>query len=87
MADTLEREIDSNFDAFIRQLRDILTEHAGKFALMRNRSIDGFFHSPADAEREGYWKYPDGIFSVQEVTDEPVDLGFFNYAIDQGADR
>ncbi|MCB2060267.1 MAG: hypothetical protein R3E09_01350 [Novosphingobium sp.] len=87
MADILAQEIDANFDSFMRQVHKLLPEQAGRFALMKGREIKAFFDRPADAELEGFLRFPDGIFSVQEVAELPVDLGFYNYAVDQGSDH
>ena len=72
-------EVDQNYDVFMRMLSDILAEHRDEYALMRNREIVGFFKKPGDANRAGVESFPDGIFSIQEVTDEPIDLGFWSH--------
>ena len=41
-----------------------------------------FHESVLEAEKKGENEFPDGVFSIQEVTDEPVDLGFFTHASD-----
>jgi len=41
--------------------------------------IIDFFAKPGDANRAGVERFPDGIFSIQEVTDEPIDLGFWSH--------
>jgi hypothetical protein len=46
---------------------------------MRDGEIVGFFVKPGDAYRAGVERYADGIFSIQEVTDEPIDLGFWSH--------
>ena len=72
-------EVDQNYDAFMRMLGDLLPEHRDEFALMRDRKIIGFYAKPGDAYREGLERFHDGIFSIQEVTDEPIDLGFWSH--------
>lgn len=72
-------QIDGNYDAFQRQLAGILSTHRHEYALMRNRDIVGFFEKPGDAYRAGIAAYPDTLFSIQEVTDEPIELGFFSH--------
>jgi hypothetical protein len=73
------REVDRNYDAFVRVLGSILSEHRDEFALMRDAQIVGFFQKPGDANRAGMDCFPDAIFSIQEVTDEPIDLGFWSH--------
>ncbi|MEA3037218.1 MAG: hypothetical protein QOH04_3005 [Sphingomonadales bacterium] len=72
-------EVDRNYDAFTRVLGSILDEHRDRLALMRDERIVGYFDKPSDAYRAGIERFPDGIFSIQEVTDEPIDLGFWSH--------
>lgn len=72
-------EVDNNYDVFMRALGSLLAEHRDQLALMRDGQIVGFFDKPADAYRAGVERFPDGVFSIQEVTDEPIDLGFWSH--------
>ncbi len=72
-------EVDRNYDAFVRLLASLLPDHRNQYALMRDGRIVRFFDKPGDANREGLSLYPDEIFSIQEVTDEPIDLGFWSH--------
>jgi hypothetical protein len=74
--DAQQRQIDENFDYFERNLSRFLQSHAGEYVLLRDREEVGFFDAAVDALREGKRRFPDGIFSIQEVTDQPLDLGF-----------
>jgi hypothetical protein len=84
MLRAIETEIDRNFDFFQRNLSQFLPTDLGRFALLRNCSVVQFCGTPFEAEMAGEAQFPDGIYSIQEVTDSPVDLGFFTYAFDQG---
>jgi len=77
--DVLRREVDANYDFFERNLAMFLVEHAGQYALIRACEVIGFFDKPGDAYRAGLGHFPDEIFSIQEVIDEPIDLGFFSH--------
>jgi hypothetical protein len=80
---TLERqreEIDRNYDAFTSMLTSILTEHRDQNALMKDGRIVDYFDKPGEAYRAGLERFPDGIFSIQEVTDEPIHLGYWSNA-------
>jgi hypothetical protein len=70
-------EIDLNYDAFMTMLPSLLDEHRNQEALMRNGRIVGYFDKAIDAYRAGIKRFPDGIFSIQEVTDEPIHLGYW----------
>jgi hypothetical protein len=76
-----DTEVDYNFDAFEQKLGSILPAHRGEFALLNRGNIISYFPDEASALTAGRLKFPDGLFSVQEVTDRPVDLGFFSHAI------
>lgn len=75
-------EIDANFEAFEEMLPSIKDRHSGKFALMRDKEIVNFFDSAGDALTYAEEIYEDGLYSIQEVTDEVEDLGFFSHALD-----
>lgn len=78
-----QSDIRRNYEAFMQQLPKLLATHRGKFALMRDAKIVEFFDTSADAYRAGQKLYPDQRFSIQQVIDSPVDLGFFSHALPQ----
>jgi hypothetical protein len=77
-ATDLKSEVDMNFDYFERNLAKLLPDHAGQYALLRHCEIIDFFDGAGEAYRTGLSRYPDRLFSIQEVDPEPVDLGFFS---------
>ena len=78
--DPLDREIDDNYDFFRRNLATYLPHHLNQFALLRSQNLVGFFDEVRDADHAASAKFPDGIYSIQIVRHEPVDLGFFSHA-------
>lgn len=78
--DPLRREVDENYDYFERNLSRFLQTHPGEYVLLRERHEIGFFEQAVQAFREGRRRFPDGIFSIQEVSDRPLDLGFLTLA-------
>ena len=74
-----KQQVDSNYDAFVRLLGGILEAHRDQLALMRDGKIVGFFDSPKAALQAATSMFPDEIFSLQEVTDEAIDLGFWSH--------
>jgi hypothetical protein len=68
-------EVDRNYDAFVKMLESLLPEHRDQLALMRDQRIVGFFHTPRELLEAAADRFPDGLFSIQEVTDEPLFLG------------
>ncbi|WP_260581645.1 hypothetical protein [Sphingopyxis sp. PET50] len=82
MMSQLQAEVDRNYDWFQRNLGVLRIEHDGEYAVLRDQTVLGFFGSPGEAFRSALAKFPDRIFSIQQVIDEPLDLGFLSLAID-----
>lgn len=80
--DVLLAEIAANFDFFQRTLSDHLRAHAGEFVLLKGRRTHGYFLSVGEADREGWSRFPDHLYSIQQVTPEPVELGVYANAGD-----
>lgn len=78
-ASNREKEVEGNLQAFLAQLPNIPLEQRGKFALLHHGKIVGYYDSPADAAAAGSLKYNDKIFSIQQVTDVAVDLGYYSH--------
>lgn len=74
-----QQEVDRNYDAFMDMLESIIAEHRHELALMRDGKIVSYFNTPRELLVAASERFPDGIFSVQEVTDEPIDLGFWSH--------
>ncbi len=79
MSSRQRHEVDRNYDAFVRVLGSILPNHRDQLALMRDGEIVEYFDTPREALRAAYDLFPDGVYSIQEVTDEPIDLGFWSH--------
>ncbi len=77
----IQKEVDDNFEFFKSKLNEIITDHEGKFALIKNQEIKGYFDKSGDALVAGKKKYPDGVFSIQEVTKRKISFGILDYAI------
>ena len=84
MSEAKRKEIDRNFAALMAQIDTLLPLHVGQYALMRNGEIIEFYTSWEDAYKTGVRFYEDGLFSVQKVTNRPVDLGYFSHAVHFG---
>ena len=77
----VQREIDQNYIAFQRMLPSILSRRGGQFALMRGGECVAFFDTARDAQIAGQKLYGEGKFSIQEVTQKVVDLGWHSRAL------
>jgi hypothetical protein len=73
-------QIDRNYDFFQRNLASYLVDHADEYALLRDERLIGFFKEVRDASDMGHRLFADGIYSIQEVTADPIDLGIFSHA-------
>ena len=77
----LEEEIDRNFAAFEEALPALMKDHPGAHVLLRHAEIVEICDTVSAALAAGRGRFEDGIYSVQEVTDRPIDLGFYSHAI------
>ena len=73
-------EVDKNFEAFKKILPELIRTDRNRFALMRNRSLIACFDTSRDASQAGKTLFDDGVYSVQKITTQPVDLGYFSHA-------
>lgn len=80
-AENMPSQADINFEAFQKQLPELMKEHAGQFAVMRDAKVVEFFDSLSDAVKFGHAQFGDANFSVQEVTSQNINLGFYSYAL------
>ena len=82
MSELHEQQIQRNYEAFVAQLPHLVVTHRGKFALMHDGEIIEFFDTARDAYVAGQKLFPDDqLFSVQEIVETPIDLGYFSHAM------
>lgn len=77
---TRREEVDQNYLVFLGKLPSILPLYRDKYALMRHGEIVGYYSTMQDAYITGQTFYEDKLYSIQQVTEVPVDLGFFSHA-------
>ncbi len=75
-----QKVVDENYEAFSTLLPNLIEKHAGKFVVMRDKKPIHFFDTMRDAVVHATDKYDDGLFSVQEITEEPIDMGWLSCA-------
>ncbi len=85
MAHSQQVEIQRNYATFLDLLGKLLSDHAGRYVLLHDQQLAGVFDSPGEAARAGFAQFGHKPYSIQYVTDEPVDLGFMSNAIREGA--
>ena len=71
------KEVDDNARVFFDELLDglIADGHKGKSALMRDGKVVEIHDNYRAAKARGIELFPDAPFSIQEITDEPLDMG------------
>ncbi len=82
---TKQEEVDGNYAFFQAQLPQIPPQYKDKYALIRNKKIENYFDTAPDAYKAGSQLFKDDLFSIQKVTDEAIDLGFFSHAVHLGS--
>jgi hypothetical protein len=80
----MREQVDKNYRAFLALLPTIIPLHQDKYALMKDGVAVGFYTTLEDAYMTANQFYKDQPFSVQKVTETPVDLGFFSHAVCSG---
>ena len=73
-----QREVDRNYEAFEGMLSELLKTDAGRTALMRDGKVIACFDTDRDAVEAGRAMFADRRFSMQEIDDCSVDLGWFS---------
>ena len=58
---TKQEEIDINFDFFQKELPRLLGSNLGKYALIRDSKITGFYDTIGDAHTSGSQLFSDGL--------------------------
>lgn len=84
MAHAIEVEIERNYAVFKDMLDGLMETNAGQYALLHGQQLEGIYPNAKEAGKAGYIKFGTTPFSIQLVSKEPVDLGFYSYAATHG---
>ena len=76
-----QQEADENFKFFQKKLPALIKKHEGEFALLKDQKVINFFETSSKAMQYAKKHITDDMFSIQEVTDEVVDLGIISYGL------
>jgi hypothetical protein len=74
--------VDLNYEAFTAKHAQLLANFRGKFALLRDGEIVELFTTLRDAHLAAKRRYDDDLYSIQEITDAPVDLTYLGRVLD-----
>jgi hypothetical protein len=75
------RELEMNYTEFEKLLPTFAPQENGKFVLMRHGKKVNIFDSAKDALLFAQAQFSDGMYSVQQITTQTVDLGYFSHAM------
>lgn len=76
-----QEEVDLNYEIFRKNREKIEREHPNsKYVLMRHGEFISFHQLFEDADKDGDNRFQDGLYSIQELGMDIVDLGFYSYA-------
>lgn len=82
MKDDINRDqVDRNYEAFLALPPEVKLQYGNKYALMHDGEVLGYFSTLEDAYMAAKKFLKDKPYSVQKVTDAPVDLGFFSHVM------
>lgn len=76
--DRQQREVDRNYEAFKKELPNLLKSDPGRTALMRDGVVVMCFDTERDAIEAGRKMFEDRHFSIQKIRSRPIDLGYFS---------
>ena len=74
-----QQQVDANYEYFKSILPNILHVYPNKFALLQNCEVRGYYDTLSDALEAARAFCPEDEYSIQEVTDEVIDLGHFSH--------
>jgi hypothetical protein len=75
-----QTEVEKNFAKF-KEVLPTLTAHYGKFALFRDGKLVEIYDTFEDALKTAQAFYVDGLYSIQKITNKPIDLGLRSRAL------
>ena len=72
----IQKEVDTNFDFFMKELNNIINFHYDKYVLIKNAEFIEYFDTIDDAEKYAKLAFKDGLYSIQHVNNNIADLGY-----------
>ncbi len=80
-------EVAANYEVFQAALPELLQHRRGSYVVYRHQQFVDFFDTFHDALAYCIDAYSDRLFSIQEITDEPLILGWLPDAATDGSLR
>lgn len=76
--DRQRAEVEGNYEAFEKALPELMAQNPGGYAVYRHRALISVFDSFSSALTYCVSQYSDRLFSIQEISDEPLSLGWLS---------
>lgn len=76
-----EEQVKLNYEAFKKLLPELLKQEANKYALMRDGKLIAVYETMPDAITTAETMFSDGRWSIQNITDRPINLGYRSRAV------
>lgn len=73
-----KEQVKLNYKVFSEKLPELIKNHENKYALIRDGKIIEICDSLENAYTIAWERFEDDLFSVQKITDAPVNLGIFS---------
>lgn len=70
--------VQENYNSFQKLLPELMRDHDGRYALMRHGEVCAFFDTARDAVTAASKLFSDDDYSVQCVTQQPINLGYWS---------
>ena len=80
---TQDEQVRLNYEAFKRLLPDLMKDE-NKYALLRDGELVAVYDTMPDAVTTAEKMFADGRWSIQRITDRPVNLGYRSRALHIG---
>jgi hypothetical protein len=77
---TQDEQVKLNYDVFKKLLPSLLKD-LNKYALMRDGEVVAIYDTMPDAVTTAQKLFPDGLWSIQKITDKPINLGYRSRAV------
>ncbi|MGI9256286.1 MAG: hypothetical protein ACR2PY_05075 [Salinispira sp.] len=71
-----------NVDAYKKAEDNLIQDHYGKYAVFSNGNLEGIYNDLDDAYKIGLQLYGDGKFTIRQIGQKPINLGFMSTLID-----
>ncbi len=78
----IEEEVRENYTFFKKNLPELIKEHRDKFLIIRDKKVEDVCDTGEEAIVKAKEKFPDELYSIQQVSEREVDLGSISaYAV------